>query len=40
MINVSKKPSDTYIKTIKEEILELISEKFLENIGDMVNQNV
>jgi hypothetical protein len=34
MINVTKEPSDTYIKTLKEEILEDITEKF------MVNQNV
>jgi hypothetical protein len=39
MINVIKEPSDTHIKTLKEEILEDI-EKFMENRLDMVNQNV
>jgi hypothetical protein len=28
MINVTKKPNDTHIKTLKEEILEDITEKF------------
>jgi hypothetical protein len=32
--------SDTYIKTPKEEILEDITEIFMEKILDMVNQNV
>jgi hypothetical protein len=36
MINVTKEPSDTHIKTLKEEILEGINEKFLEKIQDMV----
>jgi hypothetical protein len=27
-------------KTLKEEILEVIAEKFMEKILDMVNQNV
>jgi cell division ATPase FtsA len=40
MINVTKEPSDTHIKTLKEEILEEITEKFMEKILDMVNQNV
>jgi hypothetical protein len=40
MINVTKEPSDTHIKTLKEEILEDISEKFMEKILDLVNQNV
>jgi hypothetical protein len=35
-IIVTKEPSDTHIKTLKEEI----SEKFMEKILDMVNQNV
>jgi hypothetical protein len=39
MINVNK-PSDTHIKTFKEEILEDINEKFMEKIPDVVNQNV
>jgi hypothetical protein len=40
MINVTKKPSDTHMKTLKEEILEDTIEKFMEKILDMVNQNV
>jgi hypothetical protein len=39
MINVTKEPSDTYIKTHKEEILEDIIKKFMEKKLDMVNQN-
>jgi hypothetical protein len=39
MINVTKEPSDTHIKTLKEEILEGITKKFMEKIRDMVNQN-
>jgi hypothetical protein len=40
MINVTKEPSKTYIKTFKGEILENITEKFMEKILDMVNKNV
>jgi hypothetical protein len=40
MISVTKETSDTYIKTLKEEILEYIAKKFMEKILDMVNQNV
>jgi hypothetical protein len=40
MINVTKEPSETQIKMLKEEILEDNTEKFMENILDMVNQNV
>jgi tRNA A37 threonylcarbamoyltransferase TsaD len=40
MIKVIKEPSDTYIKTFKEEILEEIAQKFREKILDMVKQNV
>jgi hypothetical protein len=39
MINVTKKPSDTHIKMLKEDILEDITEKFMEKILDIVNQN-
>jgi hypothetical protein len=39
MINVTKEPSDTHIKTFKEEILEDIIDKFMKII-DMVNQNI
>jgi hypothetical protein len=40
MINVNKEPSDTHIKTLEEEILEDVTEKFMVMILDMVNQNV
>jgi cell division ATPase FtsA len=40
MINVTKEPSDTHIKTLNEEILEDITEKFMEKILDIVNQNI
>jgi hypothetical protein len=36
MINVTKEPSDAHKKTLKEEI----SEKFMEKILDIVNQNI
>jgi hypothetical protein len=32
IINVTKKPNDTQIKTLKEEILEDITKKFMEKI--------
>jgi hypothetical protein len=35
MINVTKEPRDTHRKTLKKEI----SEKFMEKLLDMVNQN-
>jgi hypothetical protein len=40
IINVTKEPSDNHIKTFKEEILEDITEKFMEKILNVVNQNV
>jgi hypothetical protein len=40
MINVTKEPSDPHIKTLKEEILEDITKKFMEKFLDMVNKNV
>jgi tRNA A37 threonylcarbamoyltransferase TsaD len=40
MINVTQELSNKHIKTQKEEILEDITEKFMEKILDMVNQNV
>jgi archaellum component FlaC len=40
MINVTNEPSDTHIKSLKEEILEYITEKFMEKMLDMINQNV
>jgi hypothetical protein len=33
-------PSDTHIKTLKKEILEDITEKFMEEILDIINQNI
>jgi hypothetical protein len=38
MINVTKEPNDTHIKTLKEEILEDITEKFMEKIIDMLTR--
>jgi hypothetical protein len=40
MINVTKDPSNTNIKTLKKEILEDITEKFMEKMLVMVNQKV
>jgi hypothetical protein len=40
MINFSKEPNDTDKTSLKEEILGEISEKFMEKILDMVNQNI
>jgi hypothetical protein len=40
MIHVTKEPSVTHVKTLKEEILEAITEKFMEKILDVVSQNV
>jgi hypothetical protein len=40
MINDTKEPSDAHKNTLKEEILQEITENFMENILDMVNQNV
>jgi hypothetical protein len=38
--NDTKEPSDAHINTLKEEILQEITEKFMEMLLDMVNQNV
>jgi hypothetical protein len=40
MINVTKEPSDTHINNLKEKFLEDITEKFMEKILDMTNQNI
>jgi hypothetical protein len=40
MIYVTKEPSNSHIITLKEEILEDITEKFMKKLLDMVNQNV
>jgi hypothetical protein len=39
-INYAKEPNETHKNTLKEEILQLINENFIEMILDMVNQNV
>jgi hypothetical protein len=40
VINDAKEPSNAHKNTFKEEILQEITENFLEKIPDMVNQNV
>jgi hypothetical protein len=35
MINVTKEPGDAHKKTLKEDILEEITEKFMEKIVDI-----
>jgi hypothetical protein len=40
MINVTKETSDAYKKILKKEILQKTTEKFMEKILDLVNQNV
>jgi mevalonate kinase len=40
MINNIKEPRDTHKITLKKQILQEITENFMENILDMVNQNV
>jgi hypothetical protein len=40
MINVTKEPNDTHMKTLEGEILEDITKKFMEKMLDMVNQNI
>jgi hypothetical protein len=39
-INDTKEPSDAHKNTLKEEILQVITENFMEMILDKVNQNV
>jgi histidinol-phosphate/aromatic aminotransferase/cobyric acid decarboxylase-like protein len=38
--NYAKEPSEAHKNTLKEEILQVITEDFIETIMDMVNQNV
>jgi hypothetical protein len=38
-INYAKEPSETHKNTLKEEILKVITENFMEMLLDMVNQN-
>jgi cell division ATPase FtsA len=40
MINDTKEPSDVHKNTIKEEILQEITENFMDKILDMVNKNI
>jgi hypothetical protein len=40
MINDTKEPSKTHKDTLKEELLQEITENFMEKILDMVNQNI
>jgi hypothetical protein len=39
-INYAKKPNEDHKNILKEEILQVINENFIEMLLDMVNQNV
>jgi hypothetical protein len=39
-INYAKEPNEAHKNALKEEILQVINENFIEMILDMVNQNV
>jgi hypothetical protein len=39
-IDYAKEPNEAHKNSLKEEILQVISENFIEMILDMVNQNV
>jgi hypothetical protein len=39
-INYAKEPNETHKNTLKEEILQVIMENFMEILLDMVNQNI
>jgi hypothetical protein len=39
-INYAKEPNEAHKKNLKEEILQVINENFIEMILDRVNQNV
>jgi predicted house-cleaning noncanonical NTP pyrophosphatase (MazG superfamily) len=39
-INNAKEPNDAHKNNLKEEILQIITEKFMEMLPDMVNQNI
>jgi uncharacterized protein YecA (UPF0149 family) len=39
-INYAKEPNEAHKNTLKEEILQIISENFIEIILDMANQHV
>jgi hypothetical protein len=40
MINFTKEPSNAHKKTLKEDILQETTERFMEKILDMVHKNV
>jgi hypothetical protein len=39
-INYTEEPNEAHKNTLKEEILQVINENFIEMLLDMVNQNV
>jgi hypothetical protein len=39
-INYTKEPKEAHKNTLKEEILQVINENFIDMLLDMVNQNV
>jgi hypothetical protein len=39
-INYAKEPNEAHKNTLKEEVLQVINENFIEMILDMGNQNV
>jgi hypothetical protein len=39
-INYAKEPNEEHKNTLKEEIVQIINENFIEMLLDMVNQNV
>jgi predicted house-cleaning noncanonical NTP pyrophosphatase (MazG superfamily) len=39
-INYAKEPNEAHKNRLKEEILQIITENFMEMLPDMVNQNV
>jgi hypothetical protein len=39
-INSAKRPNEAYKNNLKEDILQVLNENFIEMILDMVNQNV
>jgi uncharacterized protein YukE len=39
-INYTKEPNEAHKKILKEEILQIINENFIEMLLDMVNQNI
>jgi hypothetical protein len=39
-INYAKEPNEAHENNLKEEILQVINENFIEMILDMVNQNI